>query len=87
VHFLHKTGSNRRMLGDAGIVVDGERSYVLVILDRTVTRSAIQRFGLATLLLMREQGGRGWGDDEGAPGMRYEVPEAPSGPQVLLASL
>jgi beta-lactamase class A len=86
VHFLHKTGSNRRMLGDGGIVVDGERSYVLVLLDRTVTRKAVERFGLATLLMMRQYDREGWQDGD-SPGLRYYTAPLDSGRQVLYASL
>jgi hypothetical protein len=85
VRFLHKTGSNSRVLGDAGIVVDGERRFILVILDRTVTRKSIQRFGLSVLNLMRDEQGSGWGDS-GSDGGNYSVPSYRTGPQIFNAS-
>jgi beta-lactamase class A len=53
VSFIHKTGSNSIVLADGGIVVDGDRSYILVVFDTAKNKEAMQRMGLAVLELMR----------------------------------
>jgi beta-lactamase class A len=54
VRFLHKTGSNSKVLADGGIVVDGNRSYILVVVDASKNKEGMQRLGLGVLQLMRK---------------------------------
>lgn len=52
VHFQHKTGSNPDVLVDGGIVLTANGSYVLVVIDETKDRPAMQRLGASIYKLL-----------------------------------
>jgi hypothetical protein len=55
VHFIHKTGSNNDVLADGGIFRGPQRDFILVVLDKTKNKAAMQRLGAAVYGLFNAQ--------------------------------